>query len=146
MCAFLMLSTRSICSSSFFIWIPLLELYGFGFSPLTDGLHRVREGSEVEIPCANCRHHLTRRRRVGAADILEFRQHEERALVPTEILETARDLSFLDEKSSVACESSQENRAGIQKANVEEVRDQNSTLRSSDEIVSRFRATDHLES
>src|SRR5213082_865554 len=95
-------------------------------------LHRVREGSEVEILCPNRGHHLTSCRRLGTADVLQLREHEERALVPAEILETARDFSFFDKERSVAREPSEKNCAWIQEPNVEEMRDENSTLGSGD--------------
>ena len=64
----------------------------------------------------------------GPPDVLEAVQHQQRALVPAEVLQRARDLALLDEERAVAREPGLQHRARIERADVEEVRDEDAAL------------------
>src|SRR5262245_60285679 len=96
-------------------------------------LDRVARTREIEVARFHRRHDdrtaraaaLTRAHPLGPAQHLEIVEHEDRRLVPAEILDRTRDLAFFDQERAVAREAGVENRALIDAADVPEARAEN---------------------
>jgi hypothetical protein len=90
-------------------------------------LHRVADGLEVEVARLDRRHHdggadVARLRRAHpdrAAHRLEVSQHDDRALIEAEVLHRMADPTVLDQESAVAREAGVQDRARIERTDVE---------------------------
>ena len=115
---------------------------GCGRSPL----HGVGQRREVEVadraaPASSAPRVVGH----GAADVLEPVQHQQRALVPAEVLQRARDLALLDEERPVAREAGLQHRSRIERADVEEVRHEDAALAARDQLLGGLRAAGERE-
>src|SRR5215204_5651440 len=105
----------------------------------------VRQRCEVEVANPERRHQPSRLARLWPADVLEAVQHQQRTLVPAEVLQRPRNLAVLDEERPVACETGLQHRAGIERANVEEVRDENAAGAAGDDLLRALGAASERE-
>src|SRR5436190_9090351 len=73
----------------------------------------------------------------GGAETVAAGEHLDRRLVEPEVVDRMRDLAVLDPEHAVAGEAGGEDALGVERAQVEEPRDQDAALDALDQLVAR---------
>ena len=106
--------------------------------------HRVRQAREFGVRAPERRRHVIRNHWLRTTDPFDLVVHEQRALVPTEILHGLPDLPVLDQDRPVAYKAGEHHGARIEWANVEEVRHEDAAVCAGNQLGRGLRSADEF--
>ena len=106
---------------------------------------RIGRRTEVELPDAERGHQSSYAGRFGAPDILKAVQHQQRAFIPPEVSQRPCDPPLFDQERAVPREACLQHGTGFKRADVEEVRDEDSSFAPGDELLRGFCAADECQ-